>query len=82
MLKLYTKTGCPFSAPVWHKIEELGLEVEEKLITDPAVAAEEEKLGGKVQSPFLYDEEAALGLYESDAIITYLDKTYGEKESI
>lgn len=34
------------------------------------------KLGGKHQVPFLYDKERDVKMYESDDIISYLEKYY------
>lgn len=41
---------------------------------------EAKKLGGKEQFPFLVDPNEDVKLYESDATIKYLFKTYGKNE--
>lgn len=38
------------------------------------------RAGGKDQVPFLIDHSSGIKLYESRAILAYLDKTYGEPE--
>lgn len=75
MITLYVKTGCPFCAKVLKKAEELGISYEEKNIADPAVADELIARGGKRQVPYLVDGETEM--YESDAIITYLETKNG-----
>lgn len=37
-------------------------------------AEEVERLGGKLQVPFLVDTEAGISMYESDDIINYVQK--------
>jgi len=77
MLTLYIKTGCPYCAMVLKKIDDLGLEVEEKNTSDPEIVAELIELGGKKQTPFLLDSERDVKMYESAAIADYLDENYG-----
>lgn len=88
MLTLYTKTGCPFCAKVLAKLEELQVPFEEKNIKDPAVAKELIEEGGKRQVPFLEDDNKTpylvdddVEMYESDAIIQYLEKKFGGGEA-
>ena len=71
MITLYVKTGCPFCAKVLRKIEELGIEHQEKNIADAGVVEELIARGGKRQVPYLVDDE--IEMYESDAIITHLE---------
>ena len=80
MLTLYVETGCGFCAKVLKKVEELGLKVEEKNIADDGVSEELEIRGGQVQVPYLVDEVNDVEMYESDAIVEYLDEKYGGKE--
>jgi len=80
MLTLYVKTGCPFCAAVLHKVEELGIEVEQKNIADEAVATELVEKGGKRQVPYLVDSEKGVEMYESSDINDYLDEHYGKTE--
>jgi glutaredoxin 3 len=77
MLTLYVKTGCPYCAKVLAAGEELGIEFDQKNIADPAVADELMARGGKRMVPYLVDEDAAVEMYESDDIITYLETTFG-----
>ncbi len=72
MQALYVKTGCPFCAKVLVNAAALGITFEEKNIADPAVAEELIRRGGKRQVPYLVDGEVEM--YESDAIIDYLQK--------
>jgi glutathione S-transferase len=60
-------------------IDRLDLEVEYKDISaDETLATELESLGGKRQVPYLIDTEANVSLYESDDIVTHLQRTYGQ----
>ena len=76
MLTLYVGTGCPYSQAVLHKVNELGLDVEEKNIADESVAEELIKRGGKLQTPYLVDEEHNAELYESGDIVDHLERYY------
>jgi len=80
MLTLYVKTGCPFCAAVQAKIAELNLDVEEKDITDEAVAQELIERGGKRMAPYFVDIKQNVEMYESGDIIEYLEGHYGNKE--
>ena len=78
MLTLYSKTTCAFSRRVVAVLDRLGLEYENKNITEnPAFASELETLGGKVQTPYLVDGAHGVALYESDAIVAHLQTYYG-----
>ncbi len=77
MLTLYMRPTCAFCRRVSAVIERLNLEVEEKDISDEAVAAELKARGGQVQVPYLVDDKAGVELYESDAIVAHLQSTYG-----
>ena len=76
MLTLYTRAGCAYTTAVIHELAELGLEYEEKDISDPEVAKELVEIGGDLQVPFLLDSEHMVGIYESGDIVEYLAKTY------
>lgn len=80
MLTLYFKTGCPYAAVVFKKLEDLGITVTEKNIADEGVADELIALGGKVQSPFLVDGDTGAQMYESAMICAYLEEHYGDGE--
>lgn len=79
MLTLYVKTGCHYCAKVLASGEELGLEFKLKNVADEAIATELITRGGKLQMPYLVDGDAAVEMYESDAIITYLQEHFGTK---
>ena len=75
---LYYKTNCLFSRQVLAVISRLELEVEMRNIEDNLTFADEVlEQGGKVQTPFLVDEEKGVKLYESDAIVAHLQREYG-----
>lgn len=63
---------------VLHELAELNIPFEEKNVSDPAAKAELLEKGGSSQTPCLIDEEQLLVMYESDLIVEYLAKTYGE----
>lgn len=69
-MTLYVLPGCPFCAKVDRFLDENGISIEHKSVTDPANAAVVRELGGKVQSPCLV--EGGKAMYESDDIIAYL----------
>ena len=52
-----------------------GVVYEERNIADDAVAAELIARGGKRQVPYIVDGE--IEMYESDDIVMYVEKTYG-----
>lgn len=72
MLTVYVKTGCPFCRKVLESAAELGISLEEKNISDDAVAAELVARGGKRQVPYLVDSDRGVEMYESGDIVTYL----------
>lgn len=79
MLTLYTKATCPFCSRVVAVIDRLGLEVAYKDIAEDDTYADELiARGGKRQVPYLVDETASTEMYESDTIVSYLQKTYGQ----
>jgi glutaredoxin 3 len=77
MLTLYYRPTCAFCRRVMAVIDRLSLEVEMKDISDEAIAAELEARGGVRQVPYLIDEAQATEMYESDAIVSHLQKYYG-----
>ncbi|MFZ3044184.1 MAG: glutathione S-transferase N-terminal domain-containing protein [Minisyncoccia bacterium] len=76
MLTLYRKTGCPFCLKVLDTAKELGITLEEKFISDDAVAAELVARGGKRQVPYLVDSDRGIEMYESADISAYLREHY------
>jgi glutathione S-transferase len=82
MLKLYTKTHCPYCQIVLGKLDELGLDFEELNIDDEKNVASLMERGGKRQVPYLVDEEYNKEMYESGDIVNYLSNTYGPLSQI
>ena len=77
MLTLYTKASCPFCQKVMPLIDELGLEVELKDISEnDTYRAELLEKGGKQQVPYLIDSDKEVAMYESDDIMDYLEVNY------
>lgn len=76
-LILYTQPGCPFSAKVLLEAAVMGIDLEERNIKNPSFEEELIARGGKVQTPFLVDEEHGRSMYESDAIMEYLHERFG-----
>jgi len=81
-LELYEFEACPFCRKVREALSGLDLDVlvypcpKRGQRYRPRVA----QLGGKLQFPFLVDPNTERSLYESDAIIEYLSKTYALSE--
>jgi glutathione S-transferase len=79
-LKLYEFEACPFCRKVREAMSALDLDV----LMFPCPKGGEryrpfvQQRGGKAQFPFLIDENTGFEGYESDAIIQYLFKTYGD----
>ncbi|MBX9906606.1 glutathione S-transferase N-terminal domain-containing protein [Patescibacteria group bacterium] len=80
MLTLYVKTGCAFCAMVLHRLDELGLQYDEKNIGDSGIADELVARGGKRQVPYLVDTDAGVEIYESADIVKHLDTHFAPKE--
>lgn len=78
-LELYEFEGCPYCRKVREALSMLDLDA----IVYPCPSggkrfrAKVRKLGGKEQFPYLVDPNTGTKMYESDAIIDYLYKTYG-----
>lgn len=81
MLTLYVKSNCAYSAAAIHGLEELGLKYTEKNISDPEAEAELIAKGGEHKVPFLVDDQTGICLYESGAIVSYLQGEYGKKDA-
>lgn len=75
-LILYTRPGCPFSAKVLIEAAIIGIDLEERNIAIKEIGDELLARGGKIQTPFLFDEENHRSLYESDAILAYLHERF------
>ena len=76
MITIFVKTGCPFCARALAALDAYGLQYEEKNVSDPKNVEEMIQLGGKKQEPFLIDGD--IMMYESRAIVSYIEKTYGD----
>lgn len=85
MLELYQSEGCSYSATVRERLSELGISY---VIHNPRlpggqggdvtneVTHEQLTAGGEDQIPYLVDTDRAVTLYESDAILEYLETHY------
>lgn len=76
MLILYVRKTCPFSKKVIERGEELNLTFDKKNIDVPELKEELIQKGGKVQTPYLIDEEQKVSLYDSEQIIAHLEAYY------
>ncbi len=82
-IHLYDNEACPYCRPVRESITSLDLDVH----VYPCPKGGEhywddvERLGGKKQVPFLYDENTGVSLYESEDIVSYLHKHYGSAKA-
>ncbi|HYE60132.1 MAG TPA: glutathione S-transferase N-terminal domain-containing protein [Candidatus Kapabacteria bacterium] len=82
MLELYQFEGCPYCAKVRQKLCDLHLDYICRNVPKDATEKRNAtiiKLGGKMQVPFLVDQNRGVYMYESDDIIRYLDETYGQR---
>lgn len=85
MLELYQSEGCSYSAKVRERLSELGISY---VIHNPRlpggqggdlmneVTHEQLMAGGEDQIPYLVDTERGERIYESDAILEYLETHY------
>ena len=82
LLKLYDMEGCPYCRAVREALTALHLDAEIYPCPKGGTRFRPEviKLGGKAQFPYLVDPNADTRMYESEAIITYLFRTYGGRE--
>jgi glutathione S-transferase len=79
MLELYQYESCPFCRPVRQKLTELGLDYICR--NAPPGRPDKDKpliaLSGSKKVPFLVDPDRGVYLGNLDAILNYLDETYG-----
>jgi glutathione S-transferase len=82
MLELYRLTGCPYCAKVERKLDDLGLEYERHDVAAFRFLRSEVKdVSGQTGVPVLVDTENDItGMAESDDIVAYLDRTYGDQQ--
>jgi glutathione S-transferase len=77
-LVLYDFEACPFSRKAREALSHLGLEVEVRPVGKGSSRREElKRRGGKVMVPYLADPNTGTEMYESDDIVRYLYRTYG-----
>ena len=77
MLELYANAGCPYCIKTLKKLNELNLDFIWR--SHDFMAGENSwgfKIGGKTQVPLLVDQQKGVTMYESDAIMQYLDENY------
>lgn len=81
-IELYQKEECPFSRSVRMRLSRLGLDFIAHSVPDGSDLKHKQLVdaGGKDQIPFLIDHKTGTKLYESGAILSYLEKEYGYPE--
>lgn len=77
MITLYATPTCPYSRKVRKTLQALNLNFQEFNIHEKERETELIETGGKRQIPFLEDTEYNAKIYDSDKIIEFLEKTYG-----
>jgi glutathione S-transferase len=79
-LRLYEFEACPFCRKVREALSILDLEAD--ILPCPKSGLryrpEASRLGGKAQFPYLVDPNTGKSMYESDEIVRYLFKEYGD----
>lgn len=85
MLELYQSEGCPYCGKVREKLSALGISY---VIHNPRLPSEdggdvtnetthaELTAGGEDQIPYFIDTDRGVQMYESDAIVEYLETHY------
>ena len=79
MITLYAKSGCGYCKKVIDVLDLHGISFIKLNVRDEAIANELIEKGGKLQMPYMLDGNVAM--YESDAIVDYIEKTYGGEKS-
>ena len=79
-LILYELEGCPYCAKVRTKLDELGLEYESRMVPrSHGERTEVKEVSGQSGVPVLVDPDHDVeGMPESDDIVAYLERTYGD----
>ena len=79
-LELYELPGCPYCAKVKRKLDDLDLGyTSHEVPSSHAQRDEVEAVSGQTGVPVLVDNSNGIeGMPESDDIVAYLDRTYGE----
>ena len=81
MIQLYFDPGCPFCVRVLDHLAKERIPYEKKQISlrsDSETRRELVALGGRSQVPFLHDPERGVSMYESEDIVAYVDRHYGQ----
>ncbi|PGF17372.1 glutaredoxin [Natrinema sp. CBA1119] len=78
-ITMYELPGCPFCAKVRSKLDDLELEYDTiEVPRSHADRTEVEDVSGQTGVPVIVDEANGVdGMSESDDIVAYLEKTYG-----
>ena len=83
MLNFYYRPACPYCQRVLSANEEIGAPLTLLDVgVDETLRTELIEKGGKKQVPFLDDTTQGVMMYESDDIITYLSKQYGQGKKV
>jgi glutathione S-transferase len=79
-LELYELPGCPYCAKVKQKLAELDLDYQSHEVpADHADRTRVEEVSGQTGVPVLVDTDHGIeGMPESDDIVAYLERTYGD----
>lgn len=79
-LVLYEFEACPYCRKVREALSILDLEAEIRPCPKrgPRFREEVKSRGGRAQFPYLVDPNTGMEMYESDDIVAYLFRTYGE----
>jgi len=79
---LYRLEGCPYCEKIASKLQELDLDYHSVWVEAMHSRRNRVKeVSGQRQVPVLIDEEHGATLAESDRILEFLDKTYGNQGS-
>ncbi|CAI5500647.1 unnamed protein product [Closterium sp. Naga37s-1] len=78
-IEIYEFEGCPFCRKVREMVSVLDLDVlfYPCPVNGPTYRPKAIEMGGKRQFPYMVDPNMGVSMYESDEIIKYLAKTYG-----
>uniref|UniRef100_A0A453RSG3 GST N-terminal domain-containing protein n=1 Tax=Aegilops tauschii subsp. strangulata TaxID=200361 RepID=A0A453RSG3_AEGTS len=79
-IEIYEFEGCPFCRKVREMVSVLDLDVLYYPCPkgSPTFRPKVLEMGGKRQFPYMVDPNTGVAMYESDDIINYLAKTYGD----
>lgn len=82
-IELYVLPGCPYCAKVTDKLAELDLDyVSHEVPSAHSQRTEVQEISGQTGVPVLVDTDHGIeGMPESDDIVAYLEKTYGEAKT-